>query len=92
MSDYEVTLVNDNSKVHTPLGTVLYTDFDNLVYVLYSTNTLFRGPRYQFLPIGKNFTFDSRARKRVCFAQNGPVIHDTDLGSTIHRRPLENPR
>ncbi|KAJ5467119.1 hypothetical protein N7475_004871 [Penicillium sp. IBT 31633x] len=41
MSDYEVTLVNDNSKVHTPLGTVLYTDFDNLVQEFY---VRFKGP------------------------------------------------
>lgn len=71
----------------------LYANSGNLVYVLYLPhNPPNEALRYQLLPTGKNSTFVSRAQKRVRITYNQPVLPHTNLSSTIHRRPLENPR
>ena len=71
MSDYEVTLVNDNSESNLPKprGKVLTSCFS--VYLSHLLNTRIGIHK---LEIGRNSTFVSRVLKRVGVPRNQGII------------------
>lgn len=92
MSDYEVTLVNDNSRLwSTSLLSIHVAD------PCYSVRRPFIFPRYDeivtyTLLTGKSSLFDSRVLKRVrTCAPHDRVYHINTVDSTLPRWPLEDP-
>lgn len=98
MSDYEVTLVNDNSSSQ-PIAQATYL-FGALL-TLYSVRLripptecllVSRAVAHKCVNAGKNSTSDLRGQKRVSDRSADPHRQTLMDNSTLLRRPLESPR
>lgn len=96
MSDYQVTLVNDNSECHTLRGRA--GDESSLANLCLQCMHTSKSPRAQLTNPGKSSTCASKDQPTV---RSPPPIHTTpplhlfkhptNIPSTLRRRHLENP-
>ena len=93
MSDYEVTLVNDNSK-STPLARIYLNPLTlgHSVCIYYTLQQYVRTFEIPILMNRQEFYVRFKGPEESMFCRTDPALHHANYPSTIYRRSLEDPR
>jgi hypothetical protein len=93
MSDYEVTLVNDNSK-STPLASIYLNPLTlgHSVCIYYTLQQYAWTLEIPTLVNRQEFYVRFKGPEESMFCRTEPALHHANYSSTIYRRSLEDPR